>query len=391
MPGPHFTLERFVWRRYGDRWLSRPGTDPMRTFHDRSTAEAAARELEWELRRRVNPFAFGERFLHYQTTFDAPRLFDWCLDHGLEPPAVAPESPMWEEWWERHQPRFTDVQRAAVWEALNRVRFYRVIESEPAEPMHLVALPHLEYDPIPRSLGEVEYVGCTPYMLVRSRATAIHLCQQLFIDQWIAEGGGAIPEPVRDSWEWKAGDPFGDDSSPEGFAQSDFAEHRPLGLTSGAAPTPGREVFVVLRRGWRIEEGGTAGSWRWSPTQARTCGRPVAAFGTLAAADALVARLEAEAREAPSPFRFGTALEWGTLPASGVWGVLSGMTPIVFTNQWSDYQATDREWNRWWDRAVPGLTAEQVETAWALFEGLKFYEVVAVEFRECARPCLCGT
>jgi hypothetical protein len=161
-----------------------------------------------------------------------------------------------------------------------------------------------------------------------------------------------------------------------------YVEHLPLGLTSDRPPTPGREVFVILRRGWRIEEGGLPGSWRWSPTHARSCGRPVAAFGTQAAADASMARLELEARQYPSPFRFGNHLEWGTLHASGAWGVLSEMHPINFTNQWSDYLASDRQWNDWWDTALPYLSAEQVEITWSLFENLRFYEVVAVEFRE---------
>ena len=62
--------------------------------------------------------------------------------------------------------------------------------------------------------------------------------------------------------------------------------------------------------------------------------------------------------------------------------MLSELAPIRFTNQWSDYLAADRQWNEWWDAAAPHLTADQVATAWSLFENLRFYEVVAVEFRD---------
>jgi len=382
MPDPVYTLFRHVWRRHEGRWLGLPGADPVRSFHDRPSAEATAREMEWDLRRRVNPFLCGAAALHYQTSFDAARLYDWCLDHGLDPPGVIADSTVWAAWWESHQEGFTPTQRAAVWEVLDRVRFFRVVESGPAEPMHLIAVPHFESDPVP-SYGPERYVGCRPYMLARRLATADALCNELHFDR-LAQLRYVWQPPVPGSWQIPEVDPFGADETPaaDNFDPAYYAERRPLGLSSERPPTPGRDVFVVLRRAWVIEEGGLPGSWRWTMTHARTCGRPVAAFGTQAAADAHMARLEAEAREYPSPFRFGTHLEWGTLHASPAWGVLSGLAPIDFTNMWSDYLAADRQWNAWWDAAAPHLTAEQVETAWSLFENLRFYEVVAVEFRE---------
>jgi hypothetical protein len=96
-----------------------------------------------------------------------------------------------------------------------------------------------------------------------------------------------------------------------------------------------------------------------------------------------MARLEAEARDYPSPFRFGSHLGWGRLDASAAFGVLSELAPLNdFAALWNDYKPPDRVWNEWWDAARPTLTPEQIETAWGLFETLKFYEVVAVEFRE---------
>jgi hypothetical protein len=381
---PVFAIQRTVWRRHEGRWLSLPGADPVRSFHDRPTAEAAAREMEWDLRRRVNPFLCGAAALHYQTSFDAARLYDWCLDHGLDPPGVTADSAAWAAWWETHQEGFTPAQRAAVWEVLDRVRFFRVVEAEPAEPMHLVALPHFENDPVP-SVGSPErYVGCTPDMLVRSVGTADSLCHELYVNRVVESGMYGVHGRTHVFWRRPEVEPFGTDEEtiPYETHPTYFVEHRPLGLTTARPPTPGRDVFIVLRRGWRIEEGGQPGSWRWTMTHARTCGRPVAAFGTLAAADAHMAWLEAEARQYPSPFRFGNHLEWGTLDASRAWGVLSLMAPITFTNQWSDYLAADRQWNEWWDAAAPHLTADQMETVWSLFDNLRFYEVVAVEFRE---------
>jgi hypothetical protein len=249
--------------------------------------------------------------------------------------------------------------------------------------MHLVALPHFESDPVP-SYGPELYVGCTPYMLVRRPGTADGLCQHLAVDRLAQAGEYTDGDLERTSWTIPEIDPFGpeDPRSMYTFGLEYYAEKRPLSLASDRPPTPGREVFVVLRRSWRIEEGGLPGSWRWCPTHTKSCGRPVAGFVTLNTADAHMAQLEAEARQYPSPYRFGNHLEWGTLHAGGAYGVLSAMAPIDFTNQWTDYTATDRLWNNWWDAALPHLSAEQVETAWSLFENLRFYEVVAVEFRE---------
>ena len=137
----------------------------------------------------------------------------------------------------------------------------------------------------------------------------------------------------------------------------------------------------MLRRHWRLEVP-DEGTWGWHLTSTRPSGRAVVAYDTLAAADAHIARLEAEARTYPSPFRFGTPHEWGTLHASGIYGVLSDLAPLLFTNLWQEYKAPDSLWSRWWDDAVPTLTSEEIELAWSLFENLRFYEVVAVEYRD---------
>ena len=73
MPEPVYTLERLNWRPGRSGLLALPGADPLRSFADRSAAEAVARDREWEVRRRVNPFTCGGPCLAYQTSFDAAR------------------------------------------------------------------------------------------------------------------------------------------------------------------------------------------------------------------------------------------------------------------------------------------------------------------------------
>lgn len=381
-PNVVYALERFHWRRARGAWLRLPGADRILTFADRDIAEAQAREREWGIRRRVNPFVCGP-FLHYQTSFDAARLFDWCLDAGLDPPVLTNDSRIWADWWSLHQPKMTDIQRATMWEALDRVRFFRVSESPRGLSCHLVATRHYDFDVIgPLRHESYRYVGCTPYMLVREPSAADELCHQLFIDN-LAASGEYVGDVVSPStWTVAPTDPFAIDEEEPEYWEEAYPERRPLELIAERPLHAGQEVFVVLRRHWILEEGGQ-GFWRWSLTHAKKCGRPVAAFDTQAAAYGHEARLEAEARQFPGLFRFGPPHEWSDLfDPSAIFGLLIDMAPIRFTSLWEDYRAADREWCRWWDEALPTLTAEQFEFAWSLYDRLRFYDVVAVEYRE---------
>jgi hypothetical protein len=389
MPGDVFILERLNWRAVADGWRLTPGSDRVEAFATRTDAEAAHRDGEWALRRRINPFRCGGPFLHYQTTFDAARLHDWFLDAGLDSPGISPHSNAWAEVWDRDHAGMTDAQRAAAWEALDRVRFYRVVEGQTGRPMYLVALRHNEEDPIERPYGRYRHVGSTPYMLVRNPRTADELCNTLYIDRVVRTGGYVGSSYVTGPWDPPDVDPFEVDPHDEqriefisyGVDFNDFAERRPLDLCCTREPTPGQSVYVVLRRAWRLEVPDD-GVWRWNGTGAKTCGRAVAAFDTLAAADAAVARLEAEARTYPSPFRFGPPHEWGPLDAGRIWGMLSKMAPINFATLWNDYKPPESAWSRWWDENVSTLTADDIATTWALYEWLRFYEVVEVEYRD---------
>lgn len=382
MPAVVFTLERFNWRHSAVGWLVLPGADRQETYVDRVEAEAALREREWALRRRINPFRCGGPFIHYQTGFDAARLHDWFLDAGLDPPGATADSAVWAAVWDRDHAAMSDAQRAAAWEALDRVRFFQITAGPPARPMRLVAEPHHEEDPITPPYGTFAHVGGTPYMLVRRPETADALCQALFVDSVVRSGGYIGASAAPQTWAVETHDPFDPrPPEPELWATAEYAEHRPLGLVSDREPTPGQTMYVVLRRHWRLELPDDA-PWRWCLTSARPCGHAVAAFDTLAAADVHVSGLEAQARTYPSPFRFGTPLEWGTLHASGVWGVLSGMAEIDFTSLWSDYRAPDPVWSRWWDDNLPAFTPEQVALVWSLFERLRFYDVTEVEYRD---------
>jgi hypothetical protein len=282
----------------------------------------------------------------------------------------------------------TDAQRAKVWEALDRVRFFRVVESPSGVPCHLVATEHFEEDP--RGIGhygDYSYVGCTPTILARNTEAAAALCHELFVERLAREGSYIGNVSVPSLWERPDVDPFANDDDNAAILESwavylhDGIESRPLELLADRPVRPGQEVFVVVRRHWRLEF--TAfGFWRWALTHAKSCGRPIAAFKTLAGADECMAKLEADARRTPALFRFGPPQEWSVIPPPTVYGMLSEIAPVNFTNLWENYQAADHLWCHWWDEFAPTMTPEQIETVWAMYDKLKFYEVVAVEYRE---------
>ncbi|HVK13106.1 MAG TPA: hypothetical protein VM597_30415, partial [Gemmataceae bacterium] len=378
-----YTVHRLNWRVHEGRWYRLPGSTPVRSFADRESATALARDQDWGYRRALNPFRCGGPRLQYQTHFDAPRLFDWLLDHELDPPAVTADSAAWAAWWDAQTIHFSVRQQSAVWEALDRVRFAAVREEAPGRTLHLVGRPMLEVDPLGDGRGDEEasYVGTRPRMMCGRPASADALCGELFRTEMARHGLHFDQATMTGGWERSGGrrPVFAWYHELQSDHPTDNYERLPCPF-HGAQPWPGQTLYLVLRRPWVLAAGD---AWRFHPIRGESSGRPVAAYDTLAAADDVQAELESAARaEIPSPFRFGSVLEWTTLHPSAVWGVLSNMRPITFTGLWSDYWATDRLWSEWWDQTAPGLSPEQIESTWDLFDKLRFYEVVEVEYRD---------
>jgi hypothetical protein len=103
---------------------------PLLAFTTREAAQADAQRREaWERTGR-NPFAFGET-LAERTTMPEGVFRDFLTDLGLTPPPPRREEADWAGWWERNAPTMTQHQRQAVWDVLDRVRFYTVAALEP--------------------------------------------------------------------------------------------------------------------------------------------------------------------------------------------------------------------------------------------------------------------
>src|SRR5262245_24290515 len=60
------------------------------------------------------------------------------LDGGIEPPVQPGLHAAWIAWWDATSSDWTDQQREHVWQALDRLRFFDLMEEAPSTKMYLV-------------------------------------------------------------------------------------------------------------------------------------------------------------------------------------------------------------------------------------------------------------
>ncbi len=146
-PATRFVVKRLNWaEQYGGKLLRRPGEVAVVSFATRDEADAECATREADCRKRVNPFVCGSA-VHCWTHLDEPRLRDWLMDHGINPPkARKAGTANWAAWWKKNQKVLDDEKRAAVWEVLDKVRFFTVRE-EPAHPVgYAVVMVNWQYN-----------------------------------------------------------------------------------------------------------------------------------------------------------------------------------------------------------------------------------------------------
>ena len=110
------------------------GPAPLHTFLSRTKAEAWWRKREELARGDQSPFDYGTlggRVEDYGNLTPA-EFRDRLRVAGVSPPSFdedgRPRGALW-EWWDRNVADMTPAQRSAVWDALDRVRFYEIVET----------------------------------------------------------------------------------------------------------------------------------------------------------------------------------------------------------------------------------------------------------------------
>jgi hypothetical protein len=118
----------------------------MKAFTDPLAAENYRQEVERGVRTppsQANPFhGFRESEVEGQqlrkladlTSFPEPIFADWLRDADLTPPKLPSSGELpggdWADWWDANAPHMTDSQRARVWRALDKLRFFEIVETE---------------------------------------------------------------------------------------------------------------------------------------------------------------------------------------------------------------------------------------------------------------------
>lgn len=134
-PAKRFVLKRLNWTEHYDGTLElQPGGRNVASFDTFDAADAERVARENACRELVNPFACGAGF-YYWTHLDEPRFRDWLMDHGVDPPKPKKDGTAdWGGWWKKGHQKLSAEKRHAVWEALDKVRFFTVAE-EPVRPV----------------------------------------------------------------------------------------------------------------------------------------------------------------------------------------------------------------------------------------------------------------
>jgi hypothetical protein len=149
-PRTVYVIQEFSWRFRGSREPlllddGRPGK-PVKAFAERGRADARCQELNRQRRATSNPFRYmpeatGGSFFDQYTTMGAAAFPALLRAEGLAPPpadslAHGDEDDLarvWADWWDEHRKEWDDRLAERLWDALDRLSFYEVVEV-PAEP-----------------------------------------------------------------------------------------------------------------------------------------------------------------------------------------------------------------------------------------------------------------
>jgi hypothetical protein len=347
-----FTVRRLGWHQapHGDTYTRRmPSAEPVAGFDNFDEAEEHRRGLEHAARTGENPFRFGGAALFFQSSLDAPRLHDWLLDEGIEPPAEELRHRDWREWWDAFAHTWTEAQLAHAWQGLDKVRFFDAI-GEPADgPFHVL----LEVQFAHRGAAytsTAEREGGIPVRVFRRFRTAAAECDR-------RNDPIRHARPVGDEWEDLLRD----------LRRAVFFETVTI---PGELPAHAAVGYLVQRLAFD-GSGHVCHDRTYRDTGSRV---PVRVFADRAAANAHRDELSAAAREVMNPFQAYSPPMAGLHDAEFLAAVEQLRPPLPWPTHFSP-----GHWREWWDLCQDELTPEQRHAAWEMFSTHPLFEVLPVE------------
>jgi hypothetical protein len=377
-----FAVER---RRWADGQCARPpstfrrripAADVVATFPDRAAAEAECRRLEAEAREGADPFLLGGPALWYQTSLDSGRLNDWLLDHDVPVPKKPPAGHQaWHRWWQRERGTLSERQRADVWEALDKARFYAVTERPAASAYAVVTVCWKDGVDIGEALpsdpegGHLHGVYRTAERAEIERAELDarlrHEQRDLLANEPVNYTSFEVIRPGLTLAEATV-------------EQVPFAETIEVPVWGGIGPT----AYLLSRPAYDTGGGGCR-NFNGDPTEGVV---PLALFGTRQAAEAERARRVAEARQAVGPFAFAPphfSLDYLTARTEEDLCRAVRASGLQFPSAKARSHAWGWPllWSDWWDQGVDRMSDEQREGVWSLLESLRFFDVTEVSMQ----------
>ncbi|WP_439631238.1 hypothetical protein [Gemmata sp.] len=360
---PQFIVRRLGWHQapHGDHYTRRlPTASEILAFDTFDAAEGHRRQLEADARRGENPFRFGGAALYFQSSLDAPRLHDWLLDTGIDPPVEQLRHRDWREWWDAFSHTWSEEQLHHAWQGLDKVRYFDVAEEVDREPLRLV----VEISFVERGNRDRTAVreGGMPHALFRRERDARVRCDRLNADRREAE--------QFEWWVYGYGQRLGYNSRARDPAETVFYEVLKVRGEIGSGEPSG---FLVQRRA--IDPSGFAShDARGRDTRARV---PVRVFADRASAAAHCDELTARAHATMNPFQVFPPELAGLSEGHFVEAVAALGPPLPWP-----MSLRPALWREWWDLCQDEVTPEQRDAAWELFVAHPLFEVLPIPVAE---------
>ncbi|MBP3960203.1 hypothetical protein J8F10_33670 [Gemmata sp. G18] len=356
-----YNVRQLGWYQppHGDPYTRRaPAATPVASFDTFDDAEMHRRGRESAAREAENPFRFGGCSVFFQSSLDGPRLHDWLMDAGIDPPVSELRHDDWRAWWEAFAHTWSAEQLAHAWAAFDKVRFFDVVE-EPPKVAHIVieiawGVINRDWNAMTAGTEGGQVIG----VYGRARTAEVVLSRQ----RRTGNDGRA-----RYRYGRRAGYPNGMNESLLAHNATFFET---VAVPSNVPPFAG-VGFLVQRRAVIDTFVGTA--WRDRPsTSARV---PIALFAARAEAVEHRDRLAAECRLQLNPFVFADPARSATTDTMREeLAALDLPLPIPV----GDRRRNWTDWAEWWDLCQDEVTDEQREAVWGACDQ-PLFEVIRVE------------